>query len=295
MPTRRSILTSLAAGAGLAAVRPAFAVTPLPPEIKTVLNGPVGLQLWSLRADLPKDVPGTLSRLRGLGIRQVEAAGLPNGLTALAFRKALDGANLVCRSAHMPFERLRDDAAGAVKEAKTLGCGFVVCPWIPHDKAGFTADDAAKAADVFNKASRAAKAEGLRLGYHAHGYEFLPATGGTLFDALVKNTDPAVGIEVDIFWAKAGGVDPAKLIASLPGRVPLIHIKDMKKGLNLPAGSSGAPDDSDVAAGQGQLDLPAIFRAAIKSGVELYYIEDESTKPWEQIPVSLKYLASLKL
>jgi sugar phosphate isomerase/epimerase len=295
MPSRRSFMTSLAVGAGVAAVRPAFGVAPLPPEVKTVLNGPVGLQLWSLRVDLPKDVPGTLQRLRGLGIRHVEAAGLPKGTTALAFRKALDAASLVCRSAHMPFERLRDDSAGAVKEAKALGCLFVVCPWIPHDKAGFTADDAAKAADVFNKTSQVAKAEGLRLGYHAHGYEFLPGAGGTLFDALVKNTDPAVGIEVDIFWAKAGGVDPAKLIESLHGRVPLIHIKDMKKGLELPPGSSGAPEDSDVAAGQGQLDLPAIFRAAIKSGVEFYYIEDESTKPWEQIPVSLKYLSAMKL
>ena len=78
----------------------------------------------------------------------------------------------------MPFERLRDDAAAAVKEAKTLGCLFVVCPWIPHDKAGFTADDAAKAAAVFNEASLVAKGEGLRLAYHAHGYEFLPAPGG---------------------------------------------------------------------------------------------------------------------
>jgi sugar phosphate isomerase/epimerase len=295
MPTRRSILTSLAAGAGLAAVRPAFGAAPLPPEVKTVLNGPVGLQLWSLRADLPRDVPGTLARLRGLGIRQVEAAGLPKGMTAEAFRAALDAASLVCRSAHMPFERLRDDAAGAAKEAKTLGCVFVVCPWIPHDKAGLTADDAAKAADVFNSASKAARAEGLRLGYHAHGYEFLPTPTGTLFDALAKSTDPAVGFEVDIFWAKAGGVDPAALIASLPGRVPLLHIKDMKKGLALPPGSSGAPEDSDVAAGQGQLDLPAIFRASVKAAVEIYYIEDESTRPWEQIPVSLAYLSSMKL
>jgi sugar phosphate isomerase/epimerase len=295
MPSRRSFMTSLAVGAGVAAVRPVFGVTPVPPEVKTVLNGPVGLQLWSLRVDLPKDVPGTLQRLRGLGIRHVEAAGLPKGTSAEDFRKTLDTANLVCRSAHMPFERLRDDAAGAVKEAKTLGCLFVVCPWIPHDKAGFTADDAAKAAAVFNKASQVAKGEGLRLAYHAHGYEFLPAPGGTLFETLVKNTDPAVGIEVDIFWAKAGGVDPAALIASLHGRVPLIHIKDMKKGLELPPGSSGAPEDSDVAAGTGQLDLPAIFKAAIKAGVELYYIEDESTKPWEQIPVTLKYLSAMKL
>jgi len=113
---------------------------------------------------------------------------------------------------------------------------------------------------------------------------------------LAKSTDPAlVAFEIDLFWAKAGGADPAKLIASLPGRVPLMHIKDMQKGLALPAGSSGAPKDSDVAAGQGQLDLPAIFKAAMKSGMEIYYIEDESTKPWEQIPATLQYLSSMKL
>ena len=295
MPSRRSFLTSLAAGAGLAAVRPAFGVTPLAPEVKTALNGPIGLQLWSLKADLPNDVPGTLRRLRGLGIRQVEAAGLPKGLTAEAFRKVLDGADLVCQAAHMPLERLRDDAPGAVKEAKALGARFVVCPWIPHGKAGFTADDAAKAAEVFNKAHQAAKAEGLRAGYHPHGYEFAPAAGGTLFDAIVKNTDKDLVFEIDLFWAKAGGADPAALIASLPGRVPLLHVKDMKKGLALPPGSSGAPEDSDVAAGAGQLDLPGIFKAAIKSGTEIYYIEDESTKPWEQIPASLEYLSAMKL
>jgi sugar phosphate isomerase/epimerase len=293
MPSRRNFLTSLAAGAGLAAVRPAFGVAPLAPEVKTALNGPIGLQLWSLKADLPKDVPGTLSRLRGLGIRQVETAGLPKGLTVEAFRNVLDGADLVCQAAHMPLERLRDDAAGAVKEAKALGARFVVCPWIPHGQGGFTADDAAKAADVFNKAHKAAQAEGLRAGYHPHGYEFAPAPGGTLFDALVKSTDPNVVFEVDLFWAKAGGVDPAELIASLPGRVPLLHVKDMKKGLTFPAGTSGAPQDSDVAAGAGQLDLPGIFKAAIQSGTEIYYIEDESSTPWEQVPASLEFLKAM--
>jgi len=294
MPTRRSFLTSVAAGAGALRVRPAFATAPIRPQVQTPLNGPVGLQLWSLKSDIPKDLPGTLHRLRGLGIREVEAAGLPQGMTAAAFKGALDAADLVCHSAHMPFERLRDDAGAAVAEAKALACRFVVCPWVPHGK-DFTADEAAKAADVFNAASKVAKTEGLRFGYHPHGYEFLPAPGGTLFEAIVKATDPAVGFEVDIFWAKAGGADPATLIASLAGRVPLLHIKDMKKGLALPPGSSGAPEDSDVASGTGQLDLPAIFKAAMKAGTEIYYIEDESTKPWEQIPATLAYLSSMKL
>jgi sugar phosphate isomerase/epimerase len=74
-----------------------------------------------------------------------------------------------------------------------------------------------------------------------------------------------------------------------------MHVKDMKKGLSLPAGTSGAPKDSDVPAGEGQLDLPAIFKAAVQSGMEIYYIEDESTKPWEQIPATLRYLSSMKL
>ena len=69
----------------------------------------------------------------------------------------------------------------------------------------------------------------------------------------------------------------------------------MEKGLALPPGSSSAPEDSDVAAGTGQLDLPAIFKAGIKAGDRDYYIEDESTKPWEQIPVTLQYLSTMKL
>ena len=69
----------------------------------------------------------------------------------------------------------------------------------------------------------------------------------------------------------------------------------MAKGLSLPPGSSQSPHETNVPAGQGQLDLPAIFRAARKSGTEIYYIEDESPKVWEQIPETLKYLSSLKL
>jgi sugar phosphate isomerase/epimerase len=294
MSSRRRFIGTLAAGLGAAALRPPRAFAALAPEVKSPLGGPIGLQLWSLRAYLPKDVPGTLARLRGLGVREVEGAGLA-GLPVEAFRTALDSADLVCHSVHMDFERIRKDAPGALKEAKALGATHLVCPWVPHEGV-LTREVALQAAEVFNATGKAAKAEGVRFGYHAHGYEFVPSTEGTLFDTIAKQTDPAlVSFEIDLFWAKAGGVDPATLVASLPGRVPLLHIKDMKKGLALPPGSSGAPEDSDVAAGTGQLDFPAIFRAARKSGTEIFYIEDESTKPWEQIPESLKYLSSLKL
>ena len=294
MTSRRDFLTTMAAGVGAAALRPGQATAQDVPEVKTALNGPVGLQLYSLREQLKKDVPGTLAKVRPLGIVQVETAGLW-GQTAAEHRAALDKAGLRCQASHIGFERLRDDPAGGLKEAKTLGASWVVCAWIPHGK-HFTRDDATKAAATFNQIGKAAGAEGMKFAYHCHGYEFVPSSEGTLFDTLMAGTDhDLVHIEVDVFWAKAGGVDPAALIEKYKGRVPFLHVKDMEKGLSLPPGTSGAPEKTNVPVGTGQIDWPAVFRASMKSGTLAYYIEDESPDPLGQIPQSLKYLSGLKL
>ena len=302
MTSRRDFLNTVAGGLGAAALRPSLAAgAPAAkasahdtPEVRTSLGGPVGLQLYSLREQLKKDVPGTLARARALGIREVESAGLW-GQTAAEHRAALDKADLRCRSSHMPFDRLRDEPAAVFKEAKALGATAVVCPWIPHEKA-FTRDDAQKAAEVFNRVAKAGVEAGLAFAYHCHGYEFAPSDEGTLFDTLAGSTDPVkVGFEVDVFWASAGGADPAALITKYKGRVPFLHIKEMRKGLSFPPGTSGAPGDTNVAVGQGQLDWPGILRAAKSAGTSIYYIEDESPDPFGQIPQSLKYLAGLKV
>lgn len=296
MTSRRDFLATAAVGLGASALRPARALASGTPEVKTALRRPVGLQLWSLREQLKKDVPGTLAKVRPLGIREVESAGTW-GQTAAGHRAALDKAGLRCRASHTGFERLRDDLPGVLKDARTLGASWVVCPWIPHDNAkGFTRDDAMKAAVAFNGFARAARDEGLKFAYHCHGYEFAPGADGTLFDLLAADADPAlVQFEVDVFWARAGGVDPAQLIEKYKGRVPFLHVKDMKKGLDLPPGTSGAPDETNVPVGTGQIDWVAVFRASEKSGTLAYFIEDESPDPLAQIPQSLRYLAGLKL
>ena len=294
MTSRREFLITTAAGLGAAALRPAFAAE-LPPVVKTVLRAPVGLQLYSLRDAFKKDgVPATLAVVRSLGIREVESAGLYN-MPVAQVKAAFDKADLVCRASHMGMERLRDDMAGAFAEARGLGASWVVCPWIAHEKP-FTKDHALKAADLFNKVAKAAQGEGLKFAYHCHGYEFAPEGNGTLFDVIAQASDPAlVQFEVDVFWAKAGGVDPAALIKSLKGRVPFLHVKDMKKGLTFDRGASGAPADSDVALGTGQIDWPAVFRASEQGAPVAYYIEDESSNPVPQIRETLKYLSALKL
>src|SRR5262245_2120389 len=292
MSSRREFLITAAAGL----VMPAGVRAWLAPqeEIKTKLNGPVGLQMWSLREYLPKDLPGALAKVRAMGFREVEGAGLWKH-TVAELRAALETAGLRCQSAHMEFERLRDDAPGAFAEAKALGASRVVCPWIPHDKQ-FTRDDALKAAEAFNKVALAADGAGLRFAYHCHGYEMVPSAEGTLFDTLAKNTDPKrVLFQIDVFHALHGGANPVDLNNRYASRVTSLHLKDLKKGVAITKGSGTAPPDVDVPLGTGQVEWPAVLRAAMKAGASLYYIEDESADPWGHIPQSVQFLKSLKL
>ena len=96
------------------------------------------------------------------------------------------------------------------------------------------------------------------------------------------------------FWIVHPGQDPVKLLQKYGKRFELMHLKDMKKG--TPTGLLTGQSDvkNDAALGAGQMDLPAILRAAKKAGVKWYFIEDES--PWseQQIPQSLRYLEQVK-
>jgi sugar phosphate isomerase/epimerase len=291
MPSRRRFLTAMAAGLATGSVVRVRAAGQ--DEIKTALNGPVGVQLWSFREYLPKDLKGTLAKIRGLGFREVEGAGLWKQ-TAADLRAALDAAGLRCQSAHMGFDRLRDDSAGAFAEARALGATWVVCPWISHQKV-FGREDTLRAADVFNKVGSAAEGAGVRFAYHCHGYEFIPATEGTLFETLATNTDPKrVTFQIDVFHALHGGADPAQLITKYKGRVTSLHLKDLRKGSPIKAGTPTARPEDDVPVGSGQTDMAAVLRAAINTGVSVYYVEDESADPWSNIPQSLAYLKSFK-
>lgn len=297
MPTRRDFLAS---ASSLALTSPFLrAQTTRPPvvltaqrEIRNPLNGPIGLQLWSLRAELRTDVPGTLRKIRAMGFRDVEGAGLW-GKTAPELKAALDAAGLKCQSTHMGLDRLRNDLSGALAEARVVGATSVVCPWIAEK---VTREDILKAADVFNRAGQGAKAAGMRFGYHIHGYEFVPSPDGTLMDTLAKNTDATlVDFQVDVFHTQHGGGDPVKLIAQYGRRVTSLHLKDMKKGTAITPGQAVGTPDIDVPLGTGAVNFPAVLRAARTAGPQFYFIEDESADPLAHIPQSVAYLESLRL
>lgn len=254
-------------------------------------KGPVGLQLYSLRADFAKDVPGTLKKVRDMGFKYVELAGTYN-LSPAQFKEALDAHGLVPIAGHFPFERFRDDAEGIAREARTLGLQYVGCAWIPH-QGDFTEKQCRETAAVFNRAGEVLWKHKLKFFYHTHGYEFQPHGNGTLFDLLMSETKPRfVRYEMDILWTVHPGQDPVQLLRKYGKRFELMHIKDLKKGVQ--GDLTGHTDvTNDVILGTGQMDLPAILKAAKKAGVKWYFIEDESPGAAEQIVQSLKYLEGL--
>jgi sugar phosphate isomerase/epimerase len=136
----------------------------------------------------------------------------------------------------------------------------------------------------------------MRFGYHLHGYEFVPSPDGTLYDTLVKATDPKlVEFQVDVFHVFHGGGDPVRIITQQKSRATSLHLKDLKKGAAVKAGAPTGTPDIDVPLGTGQIDMPAVLRAARDAGVLFYYVEDESDDPLANIPKSVRYLETVKL
>jgi sugar phosphate isomerase/epimerase len=267
-----------------------------PASAGTPFEGPVGLQLYSLRNQFAKDVPGTLDLVKEFGVTNVELAGT-YGLSAAQFKSLLDARGLKAVSGHFPYEDFRRNVDGIVRDAKTLGMQFAGCAWIPHsDKAPFDEKSCLEAIEVFNNAGRELAKHGLKFFYHVHGYEFQPYHGGTLFDLMMAKTDPKyVNFQMDVFWVVHPGQDPVRLLEKYGNRWQLMHLKGMRDG--TPTGLLTGQSDvrNDVALGTGKIDYAPILRAARKAGVKWYIIEDESPSSVEQIPQSLQYLRNLIL
>lgn len=258
-------------------------------------KGPWGLQLYSLRTELATNVPGTLYEVKSWGVKNVELAGTYN-LTPEQFKAQLDAHGLTAVSGHFPYDEYRTNLDGVIRDAKILGLKYVGCAWIPHDvNQPFDEKTCREAIAVFNHAGEVLAGHHLTFFYHTHGYEFQPYQDGTLFDLMMKETNPQyVHFQMDVFWIVHPGQDPVKLLKKYGKRRELMHLKGMRD--STPTGLLTGQTDvtNDVALGTGKIDYAPVLREAKKIGIKWYFIEDESPSSEQQVPQSIHYLKTVK-
>lgn len=244
---------------------------------------PIGVQLYTIRDAITRDLDGSLARVAAIGYREVELAGYRSH-TVTEFKAALDRHGLSAPSTHIAMERIRDQLPKVLDEAHTLGHSFVVCPNIANEKAGL--DGYRDAADILNYAGEIARRSGIRIGYHNHGTELAPIGGVRPYDVMLERTEPALVImEMDIYWLVTGGGDPLAYFNKYPGRFRMVHVKDM----------DGTPARKMVDVGKGVIDWKEIFAHSHQAGIEHYFVEhDEAPDPFASIAASYEYLRKLE-
>lgn len=226
---------------------------------------PVALQMYTVRDRTAEDFAGTMHAVADIGYDAVELAG-DGGLSAPAMKKLLHDCKLRCVGSHVMLDRLEGDLNGVVAYNLEIGNPNVVIPWLPVELRPDCAAWRALGARM-NRLGRELAEHGLALCYHNHAFEFEVAEDGKFgLDWLYDQSDPAlVKAEIDTYWVKAGGQDPAVYVRRYGDRAPLIHLKDMTPG--------EAPTFAEV--GTGVMDFPAIFDAAAGGAVEAWIVEQD--------------------
>ncbi len=277
--TRRSFLTTVGTAAlSLAAgcrVRRAFAS---PRALQRI-----GLQLYTVRTEMARDVAGTLSRVAAIGYKEVEFAGYFTK-SASEIRDLLRQNSLTSPSTHLDLKSIETNPQKTFDDAKTIGHEWLTVPSLPGRLSSLV--DCRTMAQRFNRIATDAKAAGLRFAFHNHNAEFRKVGDVVPLDVLLSETDPSlVSFEMDLYWVVNAGADPLDYFARFPGRFRLVHVKD----------SMGPPDHKMADAGAGTIDFKTIFAQSAKAGIEHYFVEhDQPADPFASAAASYRYLKRLE-
>lgn len=289
MLTRRSFLGVLGgAAAGAAApVRDAFAAG------KAAWPGPIGLELYTVRDLFAKDPAGTLKQVAAAGYREVE---IGPGSKPAALKQDLRAAGLNAPSGYFDEPKTLDDWKKAVGQAHDYGLQYIVV----GDNPVLNAEAWKRRADFYNQCGKVSKQAGIQFCYHAHFHEFAKVDGTTGYDIMLKNCDPdLLKMEMDIFWATYAGADPLHYWKLYPGRFPMLHIKDLRKGVKInpqkDPGTSGPNPFAPV--GRGRIDWQRIFAHIHEAGAKHIFVEQDrcNLPELQAIRVSYEYLRKLRL
>lgn len=248
-----------------------------------------GLQLWTIREDLPKDPKGVLKQVASFGYTQVESFEGPKGMfwgmTNKEFKSYMDQLGMKIVASHCGIDK---DFEKKVADAAEIGMKYLICPYKGPQK---DIDAFKKFADEFNQKGEICKKNGLRFAYHNHDYSFEAMNGQMPQDIMMKNTDPGlVDFEMDMYWVVTAGQDVETWLKKYPKRFRLCHVKDRTRNTT--------EKDSSCVLGQGSINYPKILKTARKMGVEYFIVEQEKyegTTPLNAADADAAYMKMLSI
>lgn len=246
---------------------------------------PIAVQVYSVREEAERDFAGTMKKLGEMGYDGVELAGL-YGKSAEEIRDSIKAAGLTAISAHVSYDELAGDLEKTLQDYETIGCRYIVIPWLGEDRRFGTAlyEETIKEIPVI---SEGCKKHGMTLLYHNHDFEFAKTLDGTYaLDQLYAEVPADVlGAEPDTCWIKVGGPDPSEWLKKYSGRCPLVHVKDFRRkadGVDL------------LALGEGEQDFPTLVKTAKECGAQWLVIEQDDHPYGTPMGDMKKSLNSLK-
>jgi sugar phosphate isomerase/epimerase len=232
----------------------------------------IGLQLYSIRDSIWKDVPAAIEKVGKMGYASIESAGYGKGkiygMEPAEFKALCDKNGLVYISAHtgMPMPDSANMANvmawwdTCISAHAAAGVKYIVQPFMGEE--GYKSlEGLKKYCDYFNAVGEKCNAKGIRFGYHNHEMEFKVRPDSTIsvYDFMLQNTDPSkVMFQIDLYWCVTGEANPVDYFNKYPGRFESWHIKDKEE-----VGASG------------MMDFKSIWAAAEISGMKYGIVEVE--------------------
>jgi sugar phosphate isomerase/epimerase len=258
---RRTFLKTTSAGflAGMLMPQWLYARQPANPEI--------GLQLYSLRNEIAKDLEGSLEKIAGVGYNTIEAAGYNDGLfyghSPADFKTLVEKYGMKVISSHLTFKDA--EIAKVMTAHKEAGIKYIVWPWIGAEQRK-TLDQYKALAGKFNEIGKMMAENKLLFGYHNHDFEFYPIDGQIPYNVLLESTDPDyVFMQIDLYWTTYADKDPLAYFEKYPGRFKLWHVKDMAAG----------EEKKMTEVGSGVIDYQRLFEYTETSGMQHFFVEQD--------------------
>lgn len=254
----------------------------LVPALAKGKQPPIGLELFSVRNALSKDLMGTVRAVAKMGYQDVEFFSpyyASKADYAKEVRKMMDDAGIRCLSTHNGGESFKPEGIDhAIELNQILGCQFIVLA-----SAGrVTSLDGWKdVAERLNKGAEKMKPAGLRAGYHNHQLEFTPIEGKRPMEVLAANTTADVMLQLDVGTCIEAGSDPVAWIEQNPGRIRSMHCKDWSKEKGY-----------RVLLGEGVAPWKKLFEAAEKKGGLEYYLVEQEGSDYSELETAQRCLES---